>query len=300
MRTDEYHRPVLLQRAISELQIIAGATYVDATLGGGGHSRLILEQLEQGRLIAFDQDADVKGQLPTDERFEFVEHNFKHLQRMLQLHRAIPVQGILADLGISSHQINEGSRGFSTRFDANLDMRMDREAELSASVVINSYSESDLADIFYQYGEIRSSRAIAKAIISIRANQEITTTAQLVNLLIPFAGKKQAQFLAKAFQALRIEVNQELEVLKLFLNQSVEVLDKGGRLVVISYHSLEDRLVKSFMKYGNFDNQPEQDIYGNTHAPLKQIYSKPIIPEEAEIKLNPRARSAKMRVATKI
>jgi len=149
MRTDEYHRPVLLQRAISELQIIAGATYVDATLGGGGHSRLILEQLEQGRLIAFDQDADVKGQLPTDERFEFVEHNFKHLQRMLQLHRAIPVQGILADLGISSHQINEGSRGFSTRFDANLDMRMDREAELSASVVINSYSESDLADIFY-------------------------------------------------------------------------------------------------------------------------------------------------------
>ncbi len=299
MTTDEYHRPVLLQRAVEELNIKNGAIYVDATFGGGGHSRLILKTMKQGRLIAFDQDSDVKDQLPADERFVFVEHNFKHLQRMLQLHRAIPVHGILADLGVSSHQINAGSRGFSIRFDAPLDMRMDTSSKLTAADIINSYSEHDLANVFYQYGEIRNSRALAKAIVNTRANDKLLSTLQLVNVLKSFAGKNPTQFLAKAFQALRIEVNQELEALKLFLQQSVDVLDKGGHLVVIAYHSLEDRLVKSFMKYGNFNNEATRDLYGNTHNPLKQLYSKPITPTNLELKQNPRARSAKMRVAVK-
>jgi len=299
MTADEYHRPVLLQRAVEELNIKNGAIYVDATFGGGGHSRLILKTMKQGRLIAFDQDSDVKDQLPADERFVFVEHNFKHLQRMLQLHRAIPVQGILADLGVSSHQINAGSRGFSIRFDAPLDMRMDTSSKLTAADIINTYSEHDLANVFYQYGEIRNSRAVAKAIVNTRVNDRILSTIQLVNILKSFAGKNPTQFLAKAFQALRIEVNQELEALKLFLQQSVDVLDKGGHLVVIAYHSLEDRLVKSFMKYGNFNNEAIRDLYGNTHNPLKQLYSKPITPTNLELKQNPRARSAKMRVAVK-
>ncbi len=296
----EYHRPVMLEEALQALRINPEGTYVDATFGGGGHARKILERLHSGRLIAFDQDPDAKNNLPDNDRLVFVEHNFKHLIRFLKLHRALPVDGILADLGVSSHQIDTGSRGFSTRFDAPLDMRMDPNAPVSARDVVNEYPEEDLADVFYQYGGLRNSRALARAVVKARRARHIETTGRLAEILTPFGGQRPAKFLAKAFQAIRIEVNQELEALKELLRQTTEALKPGGRLVVISYHSLEDRLVKSYIRYGNFEGKPETDLYGNLRAPFRPVVRKAIKASEQEISENPRARSARLRVGEKI
>lgn len=294
-----YHRPVLLEEAIQGLAIKPAGTYVDVTFGGGGHSRGILKQLgEEGRLIAFDQDEDAQQNTINDHRFMLVRQNFRHLQRFLRLHKAVPVDGILADLGISSHQIDTAKRGFSTRFEADLDMRMDQQGTLSAYTVLNTYTEEQLTTIFRQYGELPGSHHIARAIVQQRSLALIETTGQLKALAAPFVRGKAHQFMAQLFQAIRIEVNQELEALKDMLAQSAEVLRDGGRLVVISYHSLEDRLVKNFMKTGSFEGEPQKDFYGNPLMPFQTI-GKALKPSSVEVKTNPRARSARMRVAQK-
>ncbi|PAW93505.1 16S rRNA (cytosine(1402)-N(4))-methyltransferase [Mucilaginibacter sp. MD40] len=296
-----YHVPVMLQECIEGLNIKANGTYVDVTFGGGGHSREIMKHLgEGGRLLAFDQDADAQRNRIDDGRFEFIDQNFRFLKNFVRLHDAMPVDGILADLGVSSHQFDEAERGFSIRFDAELDMRMNQSSDLSAKEVVNTYSEADLHRIFGVYGEIKNAKSLAKTIATARLNGPLNTIADLKNAisnLIPRG--KENKYLAQVFQALRIEVNQELEALKDFLEQSAEVLTKGGRLVVMSYHSLEDRLVKNFIAKGKFSGEVEKDIYGNDNRPLEAVSRGAITATEEEIKQNNRARSAKLRIAVK-
>jgi 16S rRNA (cytosine1402-N4)-methyltransferase len=296
-----YHDPVLLSEAIEGLNINPSGVYVDVTFGGGGHSKTILEKLgDSGRLIAFDQDEDaVKNQFD-DERFQLVEANFRFLKNYLRMHGALPVDGVLADLGVSSHQFDTGERGFSTRFDGPLDMRMDQSVKKTAAQIVAEYNEEALERIFKLYGELRKAKLIARELVSIRETESIDTVEKLKSAVERFGPKnKMAQFFAQVFQALRIEVNDELKALEELLVQSVDVLEEGGRLVVISYHSLEDRLVKNFLKTGNFSGKPEKDFYGNLIRPLKPVKNKVTVPTEEEIKRNPRARSAKMRVAIK-
>ncbi|MCC8408798.1 16S rRNA (cytosine(1402)-N(4))-methyltransferase RsmH [Mucilaginibacter sp. UR6-1] len=296
-----YHVPVMLKECIDALAIKPNGTYVDVTFGGGGHSREILKHLSpQGRLIAFDQDADAQQNIPDDERFTFVDQNFRFLKNFCRLHDAIPVDGILADLGVSSYQFDQADRGFSIRFDAELDMRMNQADTLTAKEVVNTYSEAELHRIFGIYGEIQNAKSLAKTIATARLNTPLNTIADLKNAIINLIPRgKENKYLAQVFQALRIEVNQELEALKDFLTQSAEVLGTGGRLVVMSYHSLEDRLVKNFIAKGKFSGEVEKDLYGNDKKPLDAVSRGAITATEDEIKDNNRARSAKLRIAVK-
>jgi 16S rRNA (cytosine1402-N4)-methyltransferase len=301
MHDGVYHVPVLLQEVIDGLQINPSGIYVDCTFGGGGHSKRILEQLNiSGRLIVFDQDADAKKNVPDDERVIFVPHNFRHLQRFLRFHKISKVNGILADLGISSHQINEAERGFSTRFDAALDMRMNQGESKTAADIIRNYPEEALHKIFEQYGEVTNSKTLAKAIVEIRRTQSLGSVNQFKNALYPFVKGNPEKYFAQVFQALRIEVNDELNALREMLTQSVDVLEEGGRIAIITFHSLEDRIVKNFFKEGTFEER-EKDVFGNSpESELKIITKKPITPGAEELKINPRARSSKLRIAEKI
>ncbi len=296
-----YHVPVLLNEVIEQLQIIPGGVYVDCTFGGGGHSKKILERLnEHGKLFVFDQDKDAAKNVPDDNRVTFIPHNFRHLQRMLRLHKVSKVNGILADIGVSSHQINVPERGFSTRFDAALDMRMNQKESKMAADVVKTYSEEQLHRIFEQYGEVTNSKTLAKTIVTLRRSQAMDTINQFKNVLYPVVKGNPEKYFAQVFQALRIEVNDELGALKDLLVQSVEVLEDGGRIAVITFHSLEDRIVKNFFKNGNFEEEQEQDLFGNVKKSLlKVITKKPVLPSKEELKLNPRARSSKLRVAEK-
>lgn len=281
------------------LAIKEDGVYVDVTFGGGGHSREILSRLgPNGRLFAFDQDPDAQQNKIEDPRFVLIGENFRFISRFLRFYGVKKVDGVLGDLGVSSHQFDAAERGFSTRFDADLDMRMDQKSQLSAKVVVNDYEEKQLADVLFLYGELRNARALAKAIVEARSERRIETSFQLKEVLQRFLPKaKEHKILAQIYQAVRIEVNQELEVLKEFLIQIPDLLNEDGRLSVISYHSLEDRLVKRFIRTGLFSGEPEKDFYGNTNEPLKKV-GKMIIPTKEEIKENNRARSAKLRIAT--
>ncbi|WP_271406931.1 16S rRNA (cytosine(1402)-N(4))-methyltransferase RsmH [Tenacibaculum soleae] len=294
-----YHSPVLLKESVDALNIKEDGVYVDVTFGGGGHSREILSRLgEKGRLFAFDQDPDAQQNKINDDRFVLIGENFRFITRFLRFYGVRKVDGVLADLGVSSHQFDEAERGFSTRFDADLDMRMDQKSDLSAKKIINKYSEEKLADVLFLYGELRNARALSKKIVEAREVEQIETSFQLKEVLKQFLPQaKEHKILAQIFQAVRIEVNQELEVLKEFLEQMPSLLSEEGRLSVISYHSLEDRLVKRFIRTGLFSGEPEKDFYGNISVPLKKI-GKMIIPTQEEIKTNNRARSAKLRIAT--
>ena len=293
-----YHEPVLLNESIDALNIKEDGTYVDVTFGGGGHSREILKRLgTSGRLFAFDQDRDAIKNTIEDDRFVLIEENFRHVGRFLKFYGVRKVDGILADLGVSSHQFDSAERGFSIRFDAELDMRMNYNAEVSAKDIINNYEEERLGDILFLYGELRSSRAMARTIVAERGKKKIETSFQLQKVLKKFLPKtREHKILAQVFQAIRIEVNQELEALKEFLNQIPELLHPRGRLSVIAYHSLEDRLVKRFIRTGLFSGEPEKDFFGNIRVPLTKV-GKLIIPTPEEININSRARSAKLRVA---
>ena len=296
-----YHTPVLLKESIDGLQIKPQGTYADVTFGGGGHSREILKKLNKGKLVAFDQDDDALQNLIDDDRFIFVNHNFRFLKNFLKYHGFETIDGLLADLGVSSHHFDQPERGFSFRYDGDLDMRMNRSARVSAKDIINQYPEQELAKIFWEYGELKNSRKLAKVIVSNRADKEINTIKSFTDLLMPFIPKHaEHKFLAKIFQALRIEVNREMEFLKEMLLQSADVIKPGGRLVVITYHSLEDRLVKNFIKHGKFKGEAEKDLYGRTDVPFKAINRKVITPDEEEIAENNRARSAKLRIAEKL
>jgi len=294
-----YHTPVMAMAAIEGLSIKPGGTMVDATFGGGGHSRLILEKLQDGKLVVFDQDTDAEANLPDDERVLFLNHNFRFMKNFLKLHGLIPVDGILADLGVSSYQFDVPQRGFSTRFDGPLDMRMDKNSGLTAADVVNGYPADKLTSILRQYGELPNARRISQTIEKHRAESRIETTLELKNAIMKLAQRgKENKFMARVFQALRIEVNNELDSLKDFLHQSVEVLKPGGRLVVISYHSLEDRLVKNFIRAGNFEGVVEKDFFGNPLTPLVAV-GKKMMPGIDEVENNSRARSAILRVAQK-
>ena len=296
-----YHNPVLLKESVDGLKIITDGVYVDATFGGGGHSNEILSRLGgKGKLFAFDQDQDALLNSINDERFTLINENFRYLKRFLRFHGIKQVDGILADFGVSSHQFDVAERGFSTRFDADLDMRMDQQNNLSAFHVVNEYEEEQLKQVLFQYGELRQAPAMARQIVEHRKTDHIKTTAQLKSVLSKFLQhKKENKVLAQIYQAIRIEVNQEIEVLKEFLLQTQDVIRPGGRLSVISYHSLEDRLVKRFIRNGLFEGEPERDMYGNFEVPFKKV-GKLITPGQAEIKRNNRARSAKLRIAEKL
>jgi len=295
-----YHQPVLLEESISGLNIDPNGIYVDATFGGGGHSKEIYRKLNKGKLIAFDQDKDAENNVGEDEKIIFVRHNFRYMKNFLKYLGFTQINGILADLGVSSHHFNTPERGFSFRFSAPLDMRMNQNHSLTAQYIINRYHPANLFRIFKEYGEIKSPRRIVDTLIKEREKKEINTTDDLIYILDPLIPERNRnKMLARIFQALRIEVNQEITNLKIFLSQSAEMLKDRGRLVVISYHSLEDRLVKNFMKTGRFSGTPEKDFYGNILKPLKTINSKVITPSEMEISENNRARSAKLRIAEK-
>ena len=297
----DYHNPVMLQECIDGLNIKPDGIYVDVTFGGGGHSREILKYLgPKGRLLAFDQDSDAQNNLPKDDRLTFIDQNFRYLKNNCRLQGAIPADGILADLGVSSHQFDQPERGFSIRFDADLDMRMDQSGLLTAKQVVNTYSEEQLHRIFGIYGEIKNAKTLAQTLVTQRLNKSIDTVDELkkaISKLIPKG--KENKYLAQVFQALRIEVNQELEALKEFLEQTVDVLKTQGRLVVMSYHSLEDRLVKNYIAKGKFQGELEKDFFGNPIKPLESITRKAIVASGDEIKLNNRASSAKLRIAEK-
>ncbi len=297
-----YHTPVLLEQAVAELDIKSDGVYADLTFGGGGHSRRILECLgENGRLYSFDQDSDTKANAPDDSRFNYVESNFRFLRSALRLRGVTEVDGILADLGVSSHHFDALPRGFSFRGEAPLDMRMNQRGGETAADVVNNRTEEQLATIFSQYGELETTWKIAACIARARAVKPITTTAELVAAVAPCTPKKdESKFLTKLFQALRIEVNGEMEALKMALEQSLKVLKPGGRLVVISYHSLEDRIVKNFIRSGNTEGKIEKDFFGRSTTPLRVITRKAIVPTAEEVEENPRSRSAKMRVAEKL
>jgi len=297
----DYHNPVLLKETVNGLNIKEDGVYVDVTFGGGGHSREILKSLgPNGRLIAFDQDKDALLNTIDDARFLLINENFRYIKRFLRFHGVKSVDGILADFGVSSHQFDEADRGFSIRFDAQLDMRMNQQDVLSAHSLVNTYEEDDLKRVFWQYGELRTAPALARTIVEARADKVIETTFELKTVLkkhLPHG--RENKILAQIYQAIRIEVNQEIEVLKEFLLQTPELLNDDGRLSVISYHSLEDRLVKRFIRNGLFEGEPEKDVFGNFEVPLKKA-SGLIVPDAKEIKLNNRARSAKLRVAKKL
>ena len=296
----EYNNSVLLKETVDGLNIKSDGIYVDVTFGGGGHSREILKRLgPNGKLFGFDQDEDAFSNAILDDRFQLIPENFRFLKRFLRFHGVKTVDGILADLGVSSHQFDVPERGFSTRFDADLDMRMSKRNEINAFTIVNGYSESELKRVFLEYGELKVAPAIARTILVERDKKVINTTDELKFILSRFLPEQHKnKILAQIYQAIRIEVNQELDVLKEFLQQSLEILNLGGRLSVISYHSLEDRLVKRFMKNGMFEGEPERDFFGNFSVPFKTI-EKLIVPSDDEIKLNNRARSAKLRVAEK-
>ena len=294
-----YHTPALLLPCMEGLSIRPDGTYVDVTFGGGGHSREILNRLSpKGRLLSFDQDLDAARNAFDDPRFTFVRGNFKHLSNFLRFYDAEKVDGILADLGVSFHHFDDASRGFSFRFDGDLDMRMNQQARLSAADVLNTYEEEQLTDIFRLYGELSSAKRLAAAIARERSAKRFEKVSDLLEVADPFVGRdRQKKDMAKLFQAIRIEVNGEMDALKRFLSQTVSSLKPGGRLVVLTYHSLEDRLVKNFMRAGNMEGNVEQDFFGNRLSPFRLVNNKPIVPDEAEIEANPRSRSAKLRVA---
>ena len=296
----EYHNPVLLHASVDGLNINPDGIYVDVTFGGGGHSREILSRLgPNGKLFAFDQDEDALANALQDERFTLINENFRFIKRFLRFYGVKSVDGILADLGVSSHQFDVPERGFSTRFDAELDMRMSQKNDLNAFRVVNEYDDANLRRVFLDYGELKNAPALARTIIEARAYQPINTTDELKEVLAKYLPEKiRNKILAQIYQAIRIEVNEEMDVLKEFLEQSLDVLNPGGRLSVISYHSLEDRLVKRFIKNGMFEGEPERDFFGNFSVPFKSI-EKLIVPDNAEIKINNRARSAKLRIAEK-
>lgn len=297
----EYHNPVLLNECIEGLNINPTGIYVDVTFGGGGHSKEIIKHLTTGKLYAFDQDEDAGRNKIEDDRFVLIKQNFRYLKNFLKLYKALPIDGLLADLGVSSHQFNEAERGFSTRFDAMLDMRMDRNTSLTAADILNTYSEEDLKRIFRLYGEVDNAGYLASVVFHKRKEKQIETVNDLKMAINKCVRRgKENQYYAQVFQALRIEVNKELEALQEMLMQSLDVLKPGGRLVVISYHSLEDRLVKNFTRSGKFEGEVEKDFYGNQLTPFKQITRKPIVPTEEEIEKNNRARSAKLRIAEKL
>lgn len=296
-----YHEPVMLVECIEGLNIIDGGVYIDVTFGGGGHSRGILNALKGGKLIAFDQDSDALQNAPADSRFQLINKNFCELKSALNAIGVFEIDGLLADLGVSSHQFDEGERGFSIRFDAKLDMRMNQSAELTAEDILNEYEQKDLAQLFREYGELRSANRLAMLIVNERANKRIETVEELKAAVSSCAPKfKDHTFYAQVFQALRIEVNQELKVLEDMLLQAVDILKPGGRLVVMSYHSLEDRIVKNIINKGSVAGELQKDFYGNIiGVPLKAINKKPIEASEVEVKSNTRSRSAKLRVAEK-
>ncbi|MCZ8332054.1 MAG: 16S rRNA (cytosine(1402)-N(4))-methyltransferase RsmH [Flavobacterium sp.] len=301
MMTMEYHNPVLLHETVDGLNIKPDGIYVDVTFGGGGHSKEILKRLgTNGKLFAFDQDEDAIANALPDERFTLIHENFRYIKRFLRFHGVKSVDGILADLGVSSHQFDVPERGFSTRFEADLDMRMSKRNELDAYKVVNEYDEANLKRVFSDYGELKVAPALARTIVDAREKKEIKTSEELKTVLSKYLPEKvKNKVLAQIYQAIRIEVNQEMEVLKEFLEQSLEILKPEGRLSVISYHSLEDRLVKRFMKNGMFEGEPERDFFGNFSVPFKLV-GKLIVPTDEEIKINNRARSAKLRIAEKI
>ena len=297
----EYHNPVLLHESIDGLAIKPNGIYVDVTFGGGGHSKEILKRLgSDGRLFGFDQDVDAQANSLGDPRFVLIPENFRYIKRFLRFYGVKKVDGILADLGVSSHQFDEAERGFSTRFDADLDMRMNQNDSLSALRIVNKYPEEKLSDVLFNYGELRNAKALARQIVSFREGKKIKTSFELKECLQQFLPKsKEHKILAQIFQAIRIEVNQEIEVLKEFLMQVPDLLNDYGRVSVISYHSLEDRLVKRFVRNGLFAGEPEKDFYGNFSVPLKKV-GKLIVPNRQEIRQNNRARSAKLRIAEKV
>ena len=302
MSDQVYHVPVLLNEVIEGLHINPDGIYVDCTFGGGGHSKAILSKLgAKGKLIAFDQDDDAKNNLPDDERLVFVSHNFRHLQRFLKLEGISTVDGIMADLGVSSHQFNEAERGFSIRFNAELDMRMDQRQTLTAFDVVQTYTEQQLHKLFEQYGEVTNSKTLAKTIVQVRNNASLKTIDGFKNALREIVKGNPNKYFAQVFQALRIEVNDELGVLKEMLQQIPSLLNPGGRAAIITFHSLEDRLVKNFFRRGSFE-EPEENPFTNTvlKSELKIITKKPVVPSDKEMKENPRSRSAKLRVAEKI
>lgn len=296
-----YHVPVLLKESVDGMNIRPNGTYVDVTFGGSGHSREILSRLEKdGRLLGFDQDEDAERNIVDDPRFIFVRSNFRYLHNFLRYHGIEEVDAILADLGVSSHHFDDSERGFSFRFDGALDMRMNKRAGLTAADVINTYEEERLADIFYLYGELKNSRKLASVIVKTRAARQIKTIGEFLEIIKPLFGReREKKELAKVFQALRIEVNQEMEALKEMLAAATEALKPGGRLVVITYHSLEDRMVKNIMKTGNVEGKSTQDFFGNLQTPFKLVNNKVIVPSEEEVERNPRSRSAKLRIAEK-
>jgi 16S rRNA (cytosine1402-N4)-methyltransferase len=301
MEQTPYHKPVLLKECIEGLSIKPEGVYVDVTFGGGGHSREILKHLTTGRLIAFDRDPDAVANAIDDPRFTLVKQNFRHMKNFLKFYNALPVDGILADLGVSSHQFDVAERGFSIRQDAQLDMRMGPDAGKSAKELVNEYEESELKRIFKEYGELPNAGRIAGAIVKQRAEAPIETVFQLKDALKPYTNRqKENKFFAQVFQAIRIEVNGEMDALKEFLLQSMEVLKPGGRLVVIAYHSLEDRPVKNIIRSGKFEGEVEKDFYGNPLTPFKAVNTKAIVPTDKEIEENSRARSAKLRIAEKL
>ena len=302
MEEQTYHIPVLLNESIEGMNLHPDGIYVDVTFGGGGHSKEILRQGDESiRLFSFDQDEDAERNIVNDERFTFVRSNFRYLYNFLRYHGVEQVDAVLADLGVSSHHLDEAERGFSFRFDGQLDMRMNKRAGMTAAEVVNTYPEERLADIFYLYGELKNSRKLASAIVKSRASKQIVTIGDFLEIVKPMFGReREKKELAKVFQALRIEVNQEMEALKEMLQAATEALKPGGRLVVSTYHSLEDRIVKNMMKTGNIEGRVEQDFYGRVQTPYRLVNSKVIVATEEEVNRNPRSRSAKLRIAEKI
>lgn len=298
-----YHVPVMLHESVQGLDINPSGKYVDVTFGGGGHSKEILSRLDsKGELYGFDQDADAENNIPADERFVFVRSNFRYLYNFMRYYGvAGEINGLLADLGVSSHHFDDKDRGFSFRFDGALDMRMNTRAGQTAADIVNTYPEERLANLFYLYGEVKVSRKLASVLVRSRENKKVVTIGDFLEILKPFTGKdKEKKFLAQVFQALRIEVNDEMRALREMLQQNLQVLKPGGRLVVITYHSLEDRLVKNFLKTGNFEGKMEQDFFGNVKSPFRLVNNKVIVPSDEEVERNPRSRSAKLRIAEKL
>jgi 16S rRNA (cytosine1402-N4)-methyltransferase len=295
-----YHQPVLLEESVEALKPRDGGIYVDTTFGGGGHTEQLLQQFQGGHLIAFDQDADSLSNAPNDERLTLIQQNFRFLKRYLRFFKHIPVDGIMADLGVSSYQIDTPEKGFSTRYEGDLDMRMNRQSPLTAAYVVAHYSLEELQQMFSQYGEVRNARQLAHAITEVRNHTPIETTGDLCRIAESVAKGNRNKYLAQVFQALRIEVNEELETLKALLEQSADVLKPHGRMAVITYHSLEDRLVKNFFRKGTFSGESNKDVYGHTWVPFQEVYKKPLTASDDEMAYNPRARSAKLRVAEKV
>lgn len=296
-----YHIPVMARESIEALRLRPGSDVIDATFGGGGHSRLILDEITEGRLFAFDQDEDAAGNTIEDDRLFFIRHNFRYAKNFLQHFGVIQVDAIFADLGVSSHDFDVPERGFSFRFDGELDMRMNRDAQVDAAVVVNEYAEEQLVHIFSMYGEIKNARKLAAEVLKARNERPVKTTARLREIASKCAPRAtENKYLAQVFQALRIEVNEEMEALKEFLEASLDILKSGGRIAIITYHSLEDRLCKNFMKAGNFSGKVEKDFYGNIQSPFKMVTRKVIVPGIEELEMNPRSRSAKLRVAERI